>query len=59
VRLYGHNAYDLTVRLAAIAAAAERITAETFMIAGEAVVRDLTVCRYWTSCADGRLGMLR
>ena len=49
----------MTVRLAAIAAAAERITAETFTIAGEAVVRDLTVCRYWTSCADGRLGMLR
>jgi hypothetical protein len=32
------NAYDWTVRLAAIAAAAERITAKSFTIDGEAVV---------------------
>jgi ATP dependent DNA ligase domain len=39
VRLYSRNAYDWTVRLAAIAAAAERITAKSFTIDGEAVVR--------------------
>jgi bifunctional non-homologous end joining protein LigD len=39
VRLYSRNAYDWTVRLAAIAAAAERIKAKSFTIDGEAVVR--------------------
>jgi bifunctional non-homologous end joining protein LigD len=38
VRLYSRNAYDWTVRLAAIAAAAELIKANSFTIDGEAVV---------------------
>jgi bifunctional non-homologous end joining protein LigD len=38
VRLYSRNAYDWTVRLAAIAAAAELINARSFTIDGEAVV---------------------
>jgi ATP-dependent DNA ligase len=38
VRLYSRNANDLTVRLSAIAAAAERIKAKSFTIDGEAVV---------------------
>jgi bifunctional non-homologous end joining protein LigD len=38
VRLYSRNAYDWTVRLAGIAAAAERIKAKSFTIDGEAVV---------------------
>jgi ATP-dependent DNA ligase len=38
VRLYSRNAYDWTVRLAAIAAAAELIKARSFTIDGEAVV---------------------
>jgi bifunctional non-homologous end joining protein LigD len=38
VRLYSRNAYDWTARLSAIAAAAERIKAESFTIDGEAVV---------------------
>jgi ATP-dependent DNA ligase len=38
VRLYSRNAYDWTVRLAPIAAAAERITAKSFTVNGEAVV---------------------
>ena len=37
-RLYTRKAYDWTVRLAAIAAAAERIKAKSFTIDGEAVV---------------------
>src|SRR5258708_19510294 len=38
VRLYTRNAYDWTVRLPAIAAAAVRIKAKSFTIDGEAVV---------------------
>src|SRR5882672_2217756 len=38
VRLYTRNAYDWTVRLPAIAAAAGRINAKSFTIDGEAVV---------------------
>jgi ATP dependent DNA ligase domain len=38
VRLYSRNAYDWTVRLAGIAAAAELIKAKSFTIDGEAVV---------------------
>jgi bifunctional non-homologous end joining protein LigD len=38
VRLYSRNAYDWTVRLAAIAAEAKRIKANSFTIDGEAVV---------------------
>src|SRR5260370_36926928 len=38
VRLYTRNAYDWTVRLPAIAAAAGRIKAKSFTIAGEAGV---------------------
>jgi bifunctional non-homologous end joining protein LigD len=38
LRLCSRNAYNWTVRLAAIAAAAERIRAKSFTIAGEAVV---------------------
>ena len=38
VRLYSRNAYDWTLRLAAIATAAESIKAESFTIDGEAVV---------------------
>jgi bifunctional non-homologous end joining protein LigD len=38
VRLYSRNAYDWTVRLAAIAAEAKRIKAKSFTIDGEAVV---------------------
>jgi bifunctional non-homologous end joining protein LigD len=38
VRLYSRNAYDCTVRLPAIAAAAQRIKAKSFTIDGEAVV---------------------
>jgi bifunctional non-homologous end joining protein LigD len=38
VRLYSRNAFDWTVRLAAIAAVAERIKAKSFTIDGEAVV---------------------
>jgi bifunctional non-homologous end joining protein LigD len=38
VRLYSRNAHDWTVPLAAIAAAAEQITAKSFAIDGEAVV---------------------
>jgi bifunctional non-homologous end joining protein LigD len=38
VRIYTRNAYDWTVRLPAIAAAAERIKAKRFTIDGEAVV---------------------
>ncbi len=38
MRLYSRNAYDWTVRLAAIAAAAELIKAKSFTIDGEAVV---------------------
>jgi ATP-dependent DNA ligase len=37
VRLYTRNAHDWTVRLPAIAAAAARIEAKSFMIDGEAV----------------------
>jgi ATP-dependent DNA ligase len=37
-RLYSRSAYDWTLRLAAIAAAAERIKAKSFTIDGEAVV---------------------
>jgi ATP-dependent DNA ligase len=36
VRLYSRNAYDWTVRLAAIATAAESIKAKSFTIDGEA-----------------------
>jgi bifunctional non-homologous end joining protein LigD len=38
VRLYTRNAYDWTVRLPAIASAAQRIKAKSFTIDGEAVV---------------------
>src|SRR5262245_7914742 len=38
VRLYSRNAYDWTIRLPAIAAAAGRIRAKSFTIGGEAVV---------------------
>jgi bifunctional non-homologous end joining protein LigD len=38
VRLYTRNAYDWTVRLPGIAAAAQRIRAKSFTIDGEAVV---------------------
>jgi bifunctional non-homologous end joining protein LigD len=38
VRLYTRNAYDWTMRLPAIAAAAQRIQAKSFTIDGEAVV---------------------
>ena len=38
MRLYSRNAYDWTVRLAAIAAAAELIKAKSLTIDGEAVV---------------------
>jgi bifunctional non-homologous end joining protein LigD len=38
VRLYSRNAYDWTMRLSAIAAAAERVKAKSFTIDGEAVV---------------------
>ena len=38
MRLHSRNAYDWTVRLAAIAAAAEQIKAKSFTIDGEAVV---------------------
>jgi ATP-dependent DNA ligase len=38
VRLYTRNGYDWTARLPAIAAAAERIKANSFTIDGEAVV---------------------
>ena len=38
VRLYSRNAYDWTVRLAAIATAAKRIKARSFTIDGEAVM---------------------
>jgi bifunctional non-homologous end joining protein LigD len=38
VRLYTRNAYDWTVRLPAVAAAAARIKAKSFTIDGEAVV---------------------
>ena len=38
VRLYSRNAIDLTARLSAIAAVAERIKAKSFTIDGEAVV---------------------
>jgi bifunctional non-homologous end joining protein LigD len=38
VRLYSRNAFELTARLPAIAAAAERIKATSFTIDGEAVV---------------------
>jgi ATP-dependent DNA ligase len=38
VRLYTRNVYDWTVRLPAIAAAAQRIKAKSFTIDGEAVV---------------------
>jgi bifunctional non-homologous end joining protein LigD len=38
VRLYSRNAYDWTLRLAAIAAAAEHLKAKSFTIDGEAVV---------------------
>jgi ATP-dependent DNA ligase len=38
VRLYTRNAYDWTVRLPAIAAAAQLIKAKSFTIDGEAVV---------------------
>jgi bifunctional non-homologous end joining protein LigD len=38
VRLYSRNAYDWTVRLAAIATTAEQIKAKSFTIDGEAVV---------------------
>jgi bifunctional non-homologous end joining protein LigD len=38
VRLYSRNGYDLTAKLSAIAAAAERIKAKSFTIDGEAVV---------------------
>jgi ATP-dependent DNA ligase len=38
VRLYNRNAYDWTVRLPAIAAAAELVKAKSFTIDGEAIV---------------------
>ena len=38
VRVYSRNAYDWTLRLAAIAAAAQQIKAKSFTIDGEAVV---------------------
>jgi hypothetical protein len=58
VRLYGRNTHDLTARLSAIASAARRIKAKSFTIDGEAY-QGLTVCRYSTSCADGRLPIPR
>jgi hypothetical protein len=39
VRLFSRNAFDWTVRLAAIAAGAEPIKAKSFTIDGEAVVQ--------------------
>jgi ATP-dependent DNA ligase len=54
VRLYSRNAYDWTVRLSAITAAAELVKAKSFTIDGEAVVLGLTACRYSTSCAAER-----
>jgi ATP-dependent DNA ligase len=54
VRLYTRSAYDWTVRLPAIAAAAQRIKAKSFTIDGEAVVLGLTACHASTSCFDGR-----
>ena len=51
VRLYSRNAYDWTVRLAAIAgAAAERMKAKSFTIDGEAVCSGLTACHGSRSC---------
>src|SRR5262245_33744144 len=38
VRMYSRNGYDLTAKLSAIAAAAERIKAKSFTTDGEAVV---------------------
>jgi bifunctional non-homologous end joining protein LigD len=54
VRLYSRNAYDWTVRLASIAAAAELITAKSFTIDGEAVVLGPMVCHGSRSCAAER-----
>ena len=42
VRLYTRNANDLTARLQAIAAAAERINAKSFTIDGEAIANALS-----------------
>jgi ATP-dependent DNA ligase len=55
VRLYSRNAYDWTVRLAAIAAAAEEIKAKSFTIDGEAVVLGPDGLSGLKSCAAGRL----
>ena len=59
VRLYTRNAYDWTVRLPAIAAAAQRIKAKSFTIDGEAVVLGLTACHASMSCVDSRLCIAR
>jgi ATP-dependent DNA ligase len=50
VRLYSRNACDWTVRLAAIAAAAEMIKAKSFTIDGEAVVLGPEACHGSRSC---------
>jgi bifunctional non-homologous end joining protein LigD len=54
VRLYSRNAYDWTVRLAAIATAAESIKAKSFTIDGEAVVLGPDGLSRLRSCPAGR-----
>jgi ATP-dependent DNA ligase len=55
VRLYTRNAFDLTARLPAIAAAAERIKATSFTIDCEAVVLGPDACHGSWSCPVERL----
>jgi ATP-dependent DNA ligase len=50
VPLYSRNAFDWTVRLSAIAAAAELIKAKSFTIDRERLCWDLTACHASRSC---------
>src|SRR6267378_942271 len=59
VRLYSRNAYDWTVRLPAIAAAAQRIKAKSFTIDNEAVEVGPDGVSRSMSCAAERLRIAR
>jgi hypothetical protein len=54
VRLYSRNAYDWTVRLAAIVGAAEQIKAKSFTLTARRLRSGLTACHGLKSCAAGR-----
>jgi hypothetical protein len=55
IRLYTRDAFDLTARLPAIAAAAERIRPRASRSTARRWCSALTACHDSTNCADGRL----